>query len=263
VTVHIDILEESESLRKPLLASCGLHGTLIVALVLQGIAGSRSRELWGNPNGLGGGSVGITPVSQIPLPGRGGPLNPLASDTESQIPEAPAAKQKARRSSEADAAAIAIKGRSQPKQQMRWKSAQQRSTPLTHEAPGQLYSDTGRALSSPMVGQTGSGDVGMGQGGAFGNRFGAYKDLLEQKVARQWRTNDVDLRLQTAPAVIVTFLIRRNGSTSDIRLVQSSGNRILDDSALRAIYEASPFPPLPAQYERDDARIEFWFQLKR
>jgi len=61
----------------------------------------------------------------------------------------------------------------------------------------------------------------------------------------------------------VTFVIGRNGSTSDVRVVQSSGNRALDDSALRAIYEASPFPPLPAQYERDDARIEFWFQLRR
>jgi protein TonB len=263
VTAHIDILEERESLKKPFVGSLALHGTVALVLVLQGVAGSRARELWGNPNGLGGGSVGITPVSQIPMPGRGGPLNPLASDTESQIPEAPAAKQKARRDSEADTAAIAIKGRSQPKQQVRWKSGLERSKPLTNEAPGQLYSDTGRALSSPLVGQTGSGDVGMGQGGAFGSRFGAYRDLLEQSVARHWRTSDVDPRLQTAPTVIVTFLIRRNGSTSDVRLVQPSGNRTLDDSALRAVYEASPFPPLPAQYERGDARIEFWFQLKR
>jgi protein TonB len=113
------------------------------------------------------------------------------------------------------------------------------------------------------VGQTGSGGVGIGQGGAFGNRFGYYRDLLEQSVARRWRTAGVDPRLQTAPPVIVTFVIGRNGSTSDVRVVQSSGNRALDDSALRAIYEAGPFPPLPAQYERDDARIEFWFQLRR
>jgi protein TonB len=73
----------------------------------------------------------------------------------------------------------------------------------------------------------------------------------------------VDARIQTAPPVIVTFTIRRNGSTANVRVVQRSGNTLLDDSAQRAIYDASPFPPLPAGYERDDATIEFWFQLKR
>jgi TonB family protein len=103
----------------------------------------------------------------------------------------------------------------------------------------------------------------MGQGGALGTRFGYYRALLEQNVARRWRTSEVDPRLQTAPPVIVTFTIRRNGSTADVRIEQASGNKELDYSALRAVYEASPFPPLPPGYERDDARIEFWFQLKR
>ncbi len=41
--------------------------------------------------------MGITPVSQIPLPARGGPMNPLANDTESQVPEPPPAKKQSRR----------------------------------------------------------------------------------------------------------------------------------------------------------------------
>lgn len=263
MTGHIDILEDRESFRKPLYGSIALHGTVVLAIALQTIVGSRAREQWGSPNALGGGSVGITPVSQIPLPSRGGPLNPLANDTESEVPEPPPAKQKARRVPETDPLAIAIKGRSQPKRQPKYQSSERRKGLEPSTAPGQLYSSTGRALSSPLVGQTGSGGVGIGQGGAFGNRFGYYRDLLEQSVARRWRTAGVDPRLQTAPPVIVTFVIGRNGSTSDVRVVQSSGNRALDDSAQRAIYEASPFPPLPAQYERDDARIEFWFQLRR
>ena len=105
--------------------------------------------------------------------------------------------------------------------------------------------------------------MGLGPGGAFGSRFGYYRDLLEQAVARRWRTTDVDPSLQTAPPVIVTFLIRRDGSTADVTLEQSSGNKALDYSAMRAVYEASPFPSLPTGYERNDARIEFWFQLKR
>jgi TonB family protein len=111
--------------------------------------------------------------------------------------------------------------------------------------------------------QTGTGGVGMGPGGAFGSRFGWYRDLLEQRVAQKWRTDEVDPRLQTAPPVIVAFDLLRNGSIRDTRVLQSSGNLALDRSAQRAIYEASPFPSLPPEYDREAARIEFWFQLKR
>jgi protein TonB len=263
VTAHVDILGQQESLRRPLLVSMTLHAALIATLAVQGFAGNRVRELWGNPNTLGGGAVGITPVRQIPLPARGGPVNPLASDTESEVPEPPPAKRQAKRVVEPDPTAIAIKGRSAAKQPPRRESLSAKSRLPISESPNQMYSDAGRALSSPMVGQTGSGGVGMGPGGVFGTRFGAYRDLLEQAVARRWRTGDVDPRLQTAPPVIVTFVIRRDGSTADVRLEQSSGNKALDYSAMRAVYEASPFPPLPQAYERSDARIEFWFQLKR
>ncbi len=259
---HIDILGERESLRRPLVWSVALHGFVFALLAAQGLVGRRNPELWGNPNSIGGSSVGITPVSAIPLPSRGGVVNPLARDTESSVPEPPEARSQARRSAEEDPTAIAIKGR---------EIGQRRQRPGTRQLArlqppsnaGQLYSTEGRALSSPMIGQTGSGGVGIGPGGAFGTRFGYYRDLLERMVARKWRTIDVDARLQTAPPVIVTFLIRRNGVAGDVRLEQSSGNRALDYSALRAIYEAQPFPPLPAGYERDEAKIEFWFQLRR
>jgi protein TonB len=62
---------------------------------------------------------------------------------------------------------------------------------------------------------------------------------------------------------IVTFTIRRDGSVTGLRLAQSSGNYALDTSAQRAILEAAPLPPLPPQFERDSAAVEFWFELKR
>jgi len=37
----------------------------------------------------------------------------------------------------------------------------------------------------------------------------------------------------------------------------------LDYSAQRAVYEASPFPHLPDAYDRNDATVEFWFELRR
>ena len=37
----------------------------------------------------------------------------------------------------------------------------------------------------------------------------------------------------------------------------------LDYSVQRAILEASPFPPIPAGFDKDSARVEFTFELKR
>ena len=264
MTAHTDILDERESLKRPLLFSVVMHGTIVLALVFGGIASGRPRDLWGSPNSTGGSSVGITPVSQIPLPARGGPVNPLANDSESSAPEPPPAKQETQRKPVPDAAAIAIKSKAQPKKKTsRLDTSTKRSKLITPPSLDQVYSTTGSALRSPLVGQTGSGGAKMGSGGAFGNRFGAYRDLLEQAVGRRWRTNDVDPRLRTAPPAIVTFTLRRNGSISDVRLENSSGNRALDDSAQRAILEAAPFPPLPPEYERNDARVEFQFYLQR
>jgi TonB family protein len=103
--------------------------------------------------------------------------------------------------------------------------------------------------------------VGTGAGGPFGNRFGYYEQLLRERVARNWRTEEV--RQASAPTVIVMFEIVRNGSIRNVRLLQRSGIPTLDYSCQRAIESSAPFPPLPQGFERDTAVIEFWFQLKR
>ncbi len=261
MAAHAVILDEKDSIRTPLFASIGMHLSLLAFALVYGYLSARGKVSWGDPNSLGGGAVGINIVKQIPLPSRGGEVSRVANDTDSAVPAPPAEKTKPVRAAKpAPNDGISIKGRPDPPRRKRFSKG---GSFLKDDAPNQVYSASGRALSSPMIGQTGSGGVGVGTGTPFGNRFGSYVDLLRTRVAEKWRTNDVDARIQTAPPVIVTFTIRRNGSTANVRVVQRSGNTLLDDSAQRAVYDASPFPPLPAGYERDDATIEFWFQLKR
>lgn len=257
---HADILDETQPVGRHLLLSMGMHVSLAVAALLYGWMSGRGRVSWGDPHAIGGGAVGINVVKQIPLPSRGGEVSRVANDTDSAVP-APAAEKPApaRPARAAPSNAIAIKGKPDPPRRRFSKGG----SFLKEESPNQLHAASGRALSSPLIGQTGSGGVGVGTGTPFGNRFGSYVDLLRQRVAEKWRTGDVDARIQTAPPVIVTFVIRRNGAVGDVRIAQRSGNALLDNSAERAVYDASPFPPLPAGYERDEATIEFWFQLKR
>ncbi len=258
-----DILDAPESLHKPLLASLALHALLALSVALSSLLPAARRIPWGEPNSLGGGAVAITPVSKIPLPPRAGRTNPVADDTESQVPAPRAAappKATAKpRAPEPDA--IPLKGRPLP-QRPPARSGTRRSP--AESPPHQLYSAAGAAATSPMFGSTSSGaGVGLGEGNPFGERFGAYAAILRQMVAAKWNTSQVDPRLQTAPPVIVTFEILRDGTVRNVRLLQRSGNATLDYSAQRAILEAAPFPPLPRGFERDVAVVEFWFQLKR
>jgi protein TonB len=186
----------------------------------------------------------------------------VANDTESQVPPPPKPEPKPQQK-EPDADAIELQNL-RKKDELRRKQAQQsRYTPPQAQRPNQVYSSAGAAISSPLYGATGSGGVGLGSGNPFGSRFGYYAALVKERVAQRWQTAGVDPRLQTAPPVIVTFDIRRDGSVANIRILQRSGNPQLDYSCQRAILDAAPFPALPAGFERNSANIEFWFQLQR
>ena len=80
-------------------------------------------------------------------------------------------------------------------------------------------------------------------------------------MAQYWKTTDV--RANNAPVVGVTFTLRRDGSVTGIRITQKSGIAALDISAQRAIMDAAPFPQLPPQFPKNEAEIEFLFQLKQ
>jgi len=128
--------------------------------------------------------------------------------------------------------------------------------------PNQVFSSEPPAAVSPMYEKPGSGGVGVGPNSVFGNRFGAYADLVIKRVTDKWQTNGLG-GLHSAPMVIVTFDILRDGSVRNSKVAQRSGNDALDYSALRAVMDAGPFPPLPADYNRGEANVELRFQLQR
>lgn len=260
---HVDILDRPEALSKQLLGSVALHATIFGSLVLWGTVLSH-HETWGDANSGGSGSVAINVVNKIPLPSRSGAVNPLANDTESSVPTPPPAPKAAKRAEPEEPDAIPVKGRTRQKTAPVDRSAQNTWRAKQQYQQNQLYSQVGPALVSPMVGQPGSGGVGIGPSSSpFGNRFGSYVAILRQRVAQNWHTGDVDPRIHSLPTAIVIFDLLRDGSVKNVHVAQSSGNSALDYSAQRAILDASPFPPLPNGYERSDATVEFWFELKR
>jgi len=265
MTPHADILDQPEPLGKSLAGSVALHISVAAALLTSTWIGRRLPVEWGDINGGGMGSVAVNVVPRIPLPGRSGPINPVANDTESVVPTPPP-KAKPRPKAEApEPNAIAIKSRNAEKKASRAASAPNKFREQQQDLPNQLYSTSGQAVVSPMYGMTGGGGVGIGTSSPFGAQFGWYVNLLRDQVARNWRTSDLDPRLRTAPQVWVTFTIRRDGSVTpgSVKITQRSGNPALDYSALRAILDAAPFQPLPPQFQRNEVEIEFRFELRR
>ncbi|MBZ5592269.1 MAG: TonB family protein [Acidobacteriia bacterium] len=258
---HVDILDQPESLKKPLASSVALHVSVAAAVVLLSLVGGK-REYWGT-NTPGGGSMAINVVHQIPMPANSGAINPVANDTHSEAPEPKPDTVQRTKIKEPEPDAIPLKSRQAPKKPSLRESSLNKYRAQQIDRPNQVYSAEGQKLVSPMYGQPGSGGVGVGRGSPFGDRYGYYVDLLRDKVAQKWRASDVDPRIRTLPPAIVTFTIRRDGSVSGVRMAQTSGNFALDLSAQRAIADAAPFPPLPAGYPGNDVSIEFWFELKR
>lgn len=255
-----ELLDERDSLRAPVLKSLFLHMALFATVTGFAHMNGTARDLFGDPNSLGGGSVAIQPVSTIPLVRSQGRENPLARDTESQVPAAP--KPEAKPVQKEDPEAIAIKGRQ--KKAARQQVARAQNLPPRPLNPNQVYSSAGAGASSPLYGgPMGSGGVGLSSGNPFGNRFGYYAQILRERVAQRWNLSQVDPRITSAPPVIVVFELNRDGSVRNLRLLQRSGIPALDYACQRAIADASPFPALPSGFERDSANIEFWFQLKR
>jgi TonB family protein len=113
-----------------------------------------------------------------------------------------------------------------------------------------------------MFEKPGSAGVGIGPNSVFGNRFGAYADLVVKRVSEKWSRNGLAGSPST-PTVIVTFDILRDGSVRNAQLAQRSGNTTFDNSAVRAVMDAAPFPPLPPGYERNEANVELHFQLQQ
>ncbi len=264
MVAHPDMFEQREPLGKWLVSSLILHASVIAALMAHNfIHGPRIQM--GDPHGGGFGAVAVNTTATIPLPARSGPTNPVATDTTSQLPTPPPAKKAQPKVKAPDPDAIAI-GR----------DARKKPVPMAEAAPnkfrekqefnkGQLYSSVGTQANSPMFCKPGGGGVGIGNSSPFGTQFGYYANILQQRVAQNWKTGDVDAHITTAPIVTVTFSIQRDGSIAPgaLRTTQRSGIAPLDFSAQRAIYDSAPFPQLPQGFPRSQADIELKFELRR
>ena len=94
-------------------------------------------------------------------------------------------------------------------------------------------------------------------------KFMSYNRWLKLKVESVLRYPELAAQSGLQGTLYIKFDIGRDGSLSGLELLKSSGYRILDDEALRAIRAAAPFQPLPEDWhmERYSIRAAVLFYL--
>ena len=255
---------EGDRLRGPLAVSLSCHGALLAASVGWGIL-NPTIDL-GSPDAAGGG--GIVSISSVPINvERSDTPNPVANPSQHDVPAPPEFRrstevpQPAPAAEEApEAPAPAPKRREAEQQQER--AVGQRSA--GEAKANELRSSQGAALRSDLYRATPGSTMGFGgkQGGPFGKRFGWYAQILQRAIGEQWRRSLGQVAGGSPRPVVTTFIIQKSGRLTQVAISESSGNRSLDYSAIRAISNASPVRPLPAGLGRRSIVIEMHFRLE-
>ena len=122
--------------------------------------------------------------------------------------------------------------------------------PLTDPAPGEA--------SEGLVGDDGASSIAPLEGGDV--EFAWYRSAVTAALYGRWRRPLLD-RLLEPIEVQVSFEIHRNGSVQGLRMDRSSGVPTLDRSAIRAVTDANPLPPLPPTWRDPVLPATFIFRI--
>jgi TonB family protein len=112
-------------------------------------------------------------------------------------------------------------------------------------------------LGRPSAAPTSTGSIAVD---ASDFPFTYYLRLIQSKIGERW--SPPRAAAAGGERTVVLFEILRDGQVREPTVEQSSGNALYDQSALRAVAEASPFPPLPPEFKASSLRVHFGFEFQ-
>jgi protein TonB len=90
-------------------------------------------------------------------------------------------------------------------------------------------------------------------------RYISYFAHIKRKIELSWAYPEEAARAGIFGELMVQFTLLRDGSLEGVRLVRSSGSRILDEEAVRAIEFANPYNPFPRRITKNKLQINAVF----
>jgi TonB family protein len=86
-----------------------------------------------------------------------------------------------------------------------------------------------------------------------------YLGQVVGKIGQNWRNPFTSGQLTLR--AVVRFTIGPSGGVASIAVESSSGNALFDQAALRAVYQAKQFPPLPGDLGSGPLTVHFEFEF--
>ena len=139
--------------------------------------------------------------------------------------------------------------------------------------PGKVHQDNAApSLPSTASSQESSGNQsrvmsggssGITAAGIEDFEYAWYRSMVISKLNGSWIKPVLPFQTVQPLQATVTFIIEKDGSVSSLEIDSSSGYPALDRSAIRAVYDASPLPPLPMQISQSNLQARFIFELKQ
>jgi protein TonB len=133
-----------------------------------------------------------------------------------------------------------------------------RVAPLPAVLPPSTMQSPVRLPVEPTRPRTSKGCTSTISSGATDFPFTYYLRQVQAKISERWPP---PAGSRGGECAIVLFEIARDGSIKESSLERSSGVTLYDQSALRAVAEASPFPPLPPEFKAPSLRVHFGFEF--
>jgi TonB family protein len=118
-----------------------------------------------------------------------------------------------------------------------------------------------RSGSATSGSRLSSGLAGLGEGiggGSIDPIMQKYHNDVLEKIENAWRKPA--LSKKDLPMVEMVIKIRRDGTVVDISIETRSGNRLYDESVVRAIKAAEPLPRIPVAIKGDTVELGFRFR---
>lgn len=256
----------ADNLRKPFLWSVLLHALLFTSMIFSAVF-NRSGDTWGGPGG--GNSVAVGLVGSLPgvnLPRPEAVTQSRVVDTSKGLYKSEPPPKPAPEPPDVKRIPEFTKEKAPHYVTRPSKILEDQTPPPTNAvpyggggAPAMPYSST-FTMNGPTQG--GMGFSGPG-GGDFSGKFPSYVDGVRNRISTNWLQSTVDPSVRWAPRAQFSFQVLRDGTVANVQMTQSSGNRSVDNSALRAILSSSPMSPLPSGYAGNSVTVEFWFEFRR
>lgn len=88
-----------------------------------------------------------------------------------------------------------------------------------------------------------------------GFKYYGYMQRLKEKIEGIWRYPSDAAEKGIYGDLYIRFTIKKDGKLGAVELIRTSGHKILDDAAIKALKDAEPYWPLPEEWGRDGFTI--------